>query len=321
MQPRRYPETSENASLPQRFSPWEPENQVGTRSTMAVARQVLVLQWSGRRAQKHGIMDTLLLTAAAFLAVAATLVAQFRVLVAAVHRLLAGERDDTDEAESEAIRKLEESLEARMERMECRIAALAMPPPPPPSRAHSPKAPPAAQQSRHVEAPGTPRAQDDAVDRPSSTSRGGFRGTVSTGLRPCRLHRIVRTPSAGPMADDDEPGAATGADARPIVRHASVDIADGPGAQPQIRSFSTRARDSLPPSGLNASFREERSDLDDLAGLPLSPLATPISSGAPARGLRTALPTIYEIQARQAAEQWRPLLRPGRGVHVRRAAS
>ena len=241
----------------------------------------------------------------AVLAVAATLfVAQVRVLVAAVHRLLAREREDTNEA----LRQLEARFAARMELMERRMAAMMMPPPPPPpppSCAHAPsptEAPPAAQQPRNVEAP---QAHDDAVvDRPSG---GGFRGTASKGPRPGRLHRIVRTPSAGSMADDDEPGSATGAEARPIVRHASVDIADGPGAQPQIRSFSTRARNSLPRSGLNASFREERSDLDDRAGLPLSPLATPISSGAPARGLRTALPKMQRRVSSTKSKPGKPL--------------
>ena len=242
-------------------------------------------------------MDTLL-PAAVFLAAAATLiVAQFRVLVAAVHRLLAGEREDTNEA----LRQLEARFAARMELMERRIAAMM----PPPSHAHAPdptEAPPAAQQPRNVEAP---QAHDDAVvDRPSS---GGFRGTASKGARPGRMHRIVRTPSFGSMVDDADPRAATGAEARPMVRHASVHIADGPGAQPQIRSCSTRARDSLPPSGLNASFREERSDLDDRAGLPLSPLATPISSGAPARGLRTALPKMQRRVSSTKSKPGKPL--------------
>ena len=162
-------------------------------------------------------MDTLI-TAAAFLAVAAALiVAQFRVLVVVVDRLLAGGRKATDEA----LRQLEAipRMEARMERMEHRLAAMAMPAPRPrPSRANTldrTEAPPAAQQPRRIEAP---QARDDAMDRPSS---GGFRGTTSTELRPVRLHRVVGTASPGPLADE-EPGGAKGAGARPIVRHASV---------------------------------------------------------------------------------------------------
>ena len=236
-------------------------------------------------------MDTLI-TAAAFLAVAAALiVAQFRVLVVVVDRLLAGGRKATDEA----LRQLEAipRMEARMERMERRIAAMAMPAPRPrPSRANTldrTEAPPAAQQPRRIEAP---QGRDDAMDRPSS---GGFRGTTSTELRPVRLHRVVGTasPAPGPLADE-EPGGAKGAGTRPIVRHASVQMADGPGAQPQIKRRSTRAREPPPPPRPTASSggtaRQDRRDRNDFAGLPLSPLPTPISSGASPRALRTPLP-------------------------------
>jgi len=232
-------------------------------------------------------MDTLI-TAAAFLAVAAALiVAQFRVLVVVVDRLLAGGRKATDEAQLEAIPR----MEARMERMEHRLAAMAMPAPRPrPSRANTldrTEAPPAAQQPRRIEAP---QARDDAMDRPSS---GGFGGTTSTELRPVRLHRVVGTASPGPLADE-EPGGAKGAGARPIVRHASVQMAGGPGAQPQIKGRSTRTCETPPPPRPAASSggtaRQDRRDRNDFAGLPLSPLPTPISSGASPRALRTPLP-------------------------------
>ena len=92
-----------------------------------------------------------------------------------------------------------------------------------------------------------------------------------------------------------------------MVRHPSVHTADGPGAQPHIGSSSTRARDSLPAPELNVSFRKERRDCNDRAGLPLSPLATPISSGAPARGLRTALPKMQRRVSSTKSKPGKPL--------------
>ena len=80
----------------------------------------------------RGTMDMRIL---AVLAVAATLfVAQVRVLVAAVHQLLAGEHEKTNEA----LRQLEARMATRMELMERRIVDM-MPPTPPD---HAPERPP-----------------------------------------------------------------------------------------------------------------------------------------------------------------------------------
>ena len=227
-------------------------------------------------------MDTFFTAAALLAVVAALLVAQFRVLLVAVDRLLAGDREATDEA----LRQLQAvpRLEVRLERLERRIAAMAMPaPPPPPLREHTLGSKDVTQQSLPVEAPA---AQDDvAVDRPYI---GGFCGRTSKEPRPHRLHRVCRSDSFGSLADD-EPGAATGAEARSVVRPSPEQFKDGPGAQPQIKRYSASTRDSLPPPEPNASFRKDCRDRNDRASLPLSPLPTPISSSSP-RALRTPLP-------------------------------
>jgi len=228
-------------------------------------------------------MDTFFTAAALLAVVAALLVAQFRVLLVVVDRLLAGDREATDEA----LRQLEAAprLEVRLERLERRIAAMAMPaPPPPPLREHTLGSKDVTQQSLPVEAPA---AQDDvAVDRPYI---GGFCGRTSKEPRPHRLHRVCRSASSGSLADD-EPGAATGAEARPVVRHSSEQFKDGPGAHTPITRYSTNTRDFPPPPEPNASFRKDCRDRNDRASLPLSPLPTPISSSSSPRALRTPLP-------------------------------
>jgi hypothetical protein len=249
-------------------------------------------------------MDTFF-TAAALLAVAAALlVAQFRVLLVAVDRLLAGDREATDEA----LRQLQAvpRLEVRLERLERRIAAMAMPAPPPspppPLREHTLGSKDVAQQSLPVEAPA---AQDvaSAVDSPYI---GGFRGRTSKEPRPHRLHRVCRSASFGSLADD-EPGAATGAEARPVVRHSSEQFKDGPGAQPQMKRYSASTRDSLPPPEPNASFRKDCRDRNDRASLPLSPLPAPISSCASPRALRTPLPAGERRVSSSKSKSGKPL--------------
>jgi hypothetical protein len=163
--------------------------------------------------------------------------------------------------------------------------AMPAPPPPPPLRKHISDSKDAAQQPLPVEAP-----QDDVASAEDRPSIGGVRGRPSKEPRPRCSHRVSRIASPGSLADD-EPGAATGAEARPVVRPSAEQFKDGPGAsQPQIKRYSTSTHDYLPPPETNARFRKNYRDRNDRDGLPLSPLATPISSCASPRALRTPLP-------------------------------